>query len=67
MKKLSILATMREWLGAGKPGVVVAIIAMITALVGVAFAAKLNSAQKKEVKRSPKSTPESLVLSVHRG
>lgn len=65
--KLAILAKLKERLGLSGPGIAVAVIAMVIPLAWAAFAAKLSSAQKKEVKRSPKSTSESLVLSVHRG
>jgi collagen triple helix repeat protein len=46
---------LRERLGASGPGVVVAVIAIIVALAGTAFAAaKLNGTQKKEVEKIAK-------------
>jgi hypothetical protein len=55
MKKPAILASLRKRLSASGPGVMVAVIAMIVALAGTAYAAtKLNGTQKKEVEKIAK-------------
>jgi hypothetical protein len=55
MKKPAILASLRKRLSASGPGLTVAVVAMIVALAGTAYAAtKLNSTQKKEVKKIAK-------------
>lgn len=55
MKKLTILGRLKERLSASGPGLTVAIIAMIMALAGTAYAAtKLNGTQKKEVEKIAK-------------
>lgn len=55
MKKPAILARLKQRFGASGPGLTVAVIAMIVALAGTAYAAtKLNGTQKKEVEKIAK-------------
>jgi hypothetical protein len=56
MKRESMLKKLKQRLGAGGPGLTVAVIAMVLALTGGAFAAagKLTGPQKKEVEKIAK-------------